>query len=78
MKQTFTTDQLIRFLYEETSASETFAIKKALNSSKELMEEFKLLQSAQQQLPKIQFNPKRSTMQNILRYSKSTAIEHKV
>lgn len=78
MKQTFTTNQLIRFMYKETSASETFAIKKALSSSIELMEEFKLLQSAHQQLPKVKFNPKRSTLQKILRYSKSTAIEHKV
>lgn len=78
MKQTFTTDQLIRFMYKETSASETFAIKQALNSSKELMEEFQNLQAAQQQLPKVKFSPKPSTLQNILRYSKSTAIEHKV
>ena len=78
MKQTFTTDQLIRFLYKETSASESFAIRKALNSSKELMEEFKLLQSANQQLPRVKFSPKRSTMQNILRYSKSTAIRQEV
>jgi hypothetical protein len=78
MKQTFTQDQLIRFLYKETSASETFAIKQALNDSKELMEEFRLLQYAQQQLPKIQFRPKRSSVQNILRYSKSAAVEHEV
>ncbi len=78
MKQTFTTDQLIRFLYKETSASETFAIKQALNSSKELMEEFRNLQAAQQQLPKVKFSPKRSTLQNILRYSKSAAIQQEV
>lgn len=78
MKQTFTTDQLIRFLYKETSASETFAIKQALNNSRELMEEFQLLQSAQQQLPTVRFNPKRSSVQNILRYSQSTAVEHEV
>ncbi len=78
MKQTFTTDQLIRFIYKETSASESFAIKKALNDSTELMRAFQELQAAHQQLPKVTFSPKRSTLQNILRYSKSTAIEQEV
>ncbi len=78
MKQTFTKNQLIRFMYKETSASETFAIKKALNSSSELMEEFQLLQSVHQQLPKVRFTPRRSSVQNILKYSKATAIEHEV
>ncbi len=78
MKQTFTTDQLIRFMYKETSASESFAIKEALKNSKELMKEFRELQAAHQQLPKVTFSPKRSTLQNILRYSKSTTIEQNV
>lgn len=78
MKQTFTTDQLIRFMYRETSASEAFAIKQALNNSKELKDEFRQLQAAQRQLPRVKFSPRRSTVQNILRYSKSTAIEQEV
>ena len=75
MKKNFTPDQLIQFLYHETSASETLAIREELQRDTVLRQEFKALNSAYQQLPKVTFSPKGSSIQNILRYSEMTAQE---
>lgn len=75
MKKNFTTNQLIRFLYRETTASDTLAIREELQSDLTLREEFDALNSAYRQLPKVTFSPTGRSIQNILRYSEKTAQE---
>lgn len=75
MKQHFTNNDLIRFIYKETSASESLAITEALNEDPILFDEYEELYHTYLQLPKAKFSPAPSSLQNILRYSEQTAVE---
>ncbi len=71
----FTKNDLIRYIYKETSVAETLAINEALNSDLDLHAKYRELIQGFQQLPKVKFNPSPSAIQNILRYSQHTALE---
>lgn len=75
MKQNFTKNDLIRYIYKETSVAETLTIKEALNSDFELLVKYQELLQGYQQLPKATFSPSSSTIQNILKYSQRTALQ---
>lgn len=75
MKHNFTLNHLVKFIYKETSAAETIAISSALETDWKLYEEYKELKKSFDQLPKVTFNPSADSIQNILRYSKETAVE---
>ncbi len=75
MKQKFTPDFLIKYLYSETSAAERLGIDEALFEDLPLREEFENLQQAFHQLPRVTFSPSRNTIQGILKYSERTALE---
>lgn len=75
MKQKFTSNDLIRFIYNETSAADTLGITEALSQDICLSEEHDALNSSYQQLPKAKFDPSKSTIQNILRYSENSAVQ---
>ncbi|MEN0002728.1 MAG: hypothetical protein AAF798_01245 [Bacteroidota bacterium] len=75
MVQSFTSNHLIKRLYDETSASEKLAINEAMTQDSALAEEYNQLLEAYQQLPQVTFAPKQGTLQNILGYSKRTALE---
>ena len=70
-----TLNHLVRYLYKETSTLERFEIEDILENDEESMNAFKRLQSSYLQLPKATFNPKMSSVQAILRYSKRTSVE---
>lgn len=74
MKQYYTQLDLIRFIYRETSASETLAIAEALSEDPLLMEEYQEIYLGYLQLPKAKFSPRPSALQNILSYSEQTAL----
>ena len=73
MKQTFTSDHLLRYIYRETSASETLAI--ALREDDALWNKYEMLHQAYRQLPKATFRPSGKAIQHILAYSKQPAVE---
>jgi hypothetical protein len=75
MKQTFTSDHLLRYIYKETSASETLAIDAALRQDDALWSKYEMLLQAHRQLPKATFRPSKAAIQNILAYSKQPAVE---
>lgn len=74
MEQYYTQLDLIRYIYRETSASETLAIAEALSENHLLMEEYRELYEGYLQLPKAKFSPRPSALQDILRYSEQTAL----
>ena len=78
MKQKFTPNDLIQYLYNEVSTTERLAIDEALCEDPRLKEEFQGLQQAYRQLPKITFSPSSPTIQDILKYSERTALEKQV
>ncbi len=75
MKQNFTQHHLIRYLYEETTASEGYALREALALDPDLYEEYESLKQAYEQLPRVKFSPSSATLQNVLRYSRRQALQ---
>ncbi len=67
---------LIKFLYNETSMSEDLALQCEMSFDNFLFDEYELLKTAKQALPKALFSPSDSVLDNILRYSRTTAPEH--
>ncbi len=75
MKQTFTNNDLVRFIYRETSTVKTVAIQEALAIDADLFENYQTLMSGYMELPKATFAPTRSALQNILNYSAQATVE---
>ena len=75
MVQSFTKNDLIRYIYKETSVAETMAIHEALAQDCVLHEAYTELLHGMQQFPKATFSPSETTIQNILNYSQKTALE---
>ena len=75
MKEKISTNNLIKYIYNETSVTETLAIEDALRTDWTLNEEYAELLTAYHQLPKAKFNPSPDSIQSILKYSAQTAVE---
>ena len=75
MQQNFTSELLVKYLYHETTSAERRAINEELIDNYLLREEFSELLYAFQQLPKVKFEPSKTSIQSILNYSKETTLE---
>jgi hypothetical protein len=73
--QSFTTEDLLQFLYKETSPELTCAIKEALESDWSLREKFETMSTATQRLETIKLSPRQQTIDNILQYAERTVEE---
>lgn len=69
MEQNFTQFDLIKYIYKETSLTETLEIEFALEEDLNLAEQFKSLMQGHLQLPKVTFAPSKTALQNILGHS---------
>ncbi len=74
MTKTFTQDDLIRYIYHETSDQENKEIENALICDDVILEMFNKLKSTIQQLDKIEKSPSGQTIDKILDYSKSVGL----
>jgi hypothetical protein len=70
MIKTFTQNDLIRFLYHETSEEETKEINKALLCESELQEQYKELSALRKELDAMRLEPSATSVQNILNYAR--------
>ena len=75
MTQKFTSNDLVRFIYHETTASETLRIEQAMESDLALRAEYELLLNGHRVYPQVKFNARKSTLQAILSYSQKTTLE---
>ena len=75
MKQTFTQNDLLRYIYKETSMTETYEIRRALAEDALLRNEYDSLLEGYKMLPKVKFQPSRTAIQNILDYSAISSLE---
>lgn len=75
MNQVFTNNDLIRYIYKETSSSEQMAISRSINEDWNMSEKYTELYRAYKEMPKATFSPSTNCIQNILKYSKETAVE---
>lgn len=70
MIQTFTQDDVIRYVYEETDPTESQCIEDALLADDELMAAFLDAAELRAQLNRAERQPREATIQNILSYSR--------
>ena len=70
MIKTFTQDDVIRYVYEETSPEENLLIEDALMSEPDLMTFFLEALELRALMNKIERQPRKNTVQTILNYSK--------
>lgn len=73
--QRFTTEDLLQFLYNETSIEKTAAINAALETDWNLREEFELLSATKNQLKSVSYSPSLKTLNNILNYAEKAVEE---
>ena len=77
MIKSVTQDNLVRYIYGETSAEEASLILEALNSDFELKELYEQLLESKAELNKVRLQPSQKVIDNILNYSKNSApMEH--
>ena len=67
------TEDLIQYVYGETSHQQNEAIQKAVQSNWELNEDLEVLRDTKQQLDEIIESPRRESIMAILDYAKSTS-----
>ena len=70
MIKTFTQNDLIRYIYHETSEEETKEIDKALICDSELQLQFKELLAVKRQMDDSTMQPSATVVANILNYSR--------
>ena len=69
----FTTEDLIQYLYKETSIEQSLAIRNALNEDWELREKHDVLKDSLKGLDKIIESPRPQSVAAILNYARSSA-----
>ena len=65
----FTPEDLLQYLYNETSPIQTAQIKAALETDWSLREKFEVISSAKQRLEALKMAPRQETIDNILNYA---------
>ncbi|HEX2683937.1 MAG TPA: hypothetical protein VHL77_08385 [Ferruginibacter sp.] len=71
----FTPEDLLLYLYNETSPSQTAEIKAALENDWSLREKFEVISSAQKRLEALKLSPSQQTIDNILAYAEKAVSE---
>lgn len=77
MTKTFTQDDVIRYIYEETSEEENREIEQALICDSDLQEVYKELGAVKKHLDQNLKQPSESVIRNIMNYSKSLNLPSK-
>ena len=73
--QKFTQEELIQYLYNETSPTKSAEIKAALETDWSLREKFEVLNSAHKRLETLKMSPGQQTIDNILNYAEKAVEE---
>lgn len=71
----FTPEDLLQYLYSETSPIQTAEIKAALETDWSLREKFEVITSAQKRLEALRMSPSQQTIDNILNYAEKAVAE---
>ena len=71
----FTPEDLLLYLYKETSLKKTSAIEDALKKDWTLREKLTVLKTSMQRLDKITKSPRTEVVLNVLNYAKEKSVE---
>ena len=73
----FTSEDLLQYLYKETSVEKTVEIKTALETDWALREEFNQLAVSKEMLDSVKLpSPRQQVLDNILKYAEKSVEEH--
>ncbi len=73
----YTTEELIQYVYQETTVEQTQAIEKALENDWDMKEKIAALKESMQQLDTVLTSPRQQSVLAILNYANRSAIvEH--
>ncbi|TWI83455.1 hypothetical protein IQ13_1567 [Lacibacter cauensis] len=72
MTQKFTPEDLLQYLYKETTPAETEAIEKALAEDWTLREKFEVVKRAAKQLSQLNISPRTEAVLSVLKYANKT------
>jgi len=70
----FTPEELIRYLYNETSIEKTAAIEAALREDWTLREKLEVLKASTQRLDTILESPRMEVLQRVMNYARATEV----
>ncbi|HQQ97261.1 MAG TPA: hypothetical protein PLX35_08355 [Cyclobacteriaceae bacterium] len=76
MTKTFTQNDLIRFIYQETTEEEAREINRVLTFDRELQLLYRELMLTKTDLDKARLEPSASTVANILNYARGLEVKH--
>lgn len=71
----FTPENLLQYLYKETSPNDTAAIEAALEKDWTLREKLSVLKASMQRLDKIAVSPRTETVLNVLNYAREKSAQ---
>jgi len=71
----FTQEDLVQYLYKETSTEKTVLMKAALETDWILREKFEVISAASVSLEKLELSPRKIAIDNILNYAKRSVKE---
>ena len=69
MTHDYTPNMLVKYIYSETDLFETLEIENAIDNDIQLKESYLHLKNGYNELPKVQFAPSQSAIDNILFFS---------
>jgi hypothetical protein len=71
----FTPEDLLLYLYKETTPEQTAAIEKALTEDWTLREKFLVMKTSMQRLDKIKESPRTEVVLNVLNYAREKSAQ---
>ena len=75
MTKTFTQNDLIRFIYHETTEEEAQEINRVLSFDRELQLHYRELLLTKSNIEKAQLEPSSASVENILRYARGLEVK---
>lgn len=76
MTQLFTPEDLIQYLYKETTPEQSLAIEQAMDADWTLREKFEVIKKAHARLEKFKISPRVETVLDVMRYANKETFIH--
>ncbi len=76
MTTKFTPEDLLQYLYKETTPEQSAAIEKAMEEDWTLREKFEVIKKASQRLQKFQFSPRVESVLKVLKYANKQTVQN--
>ena len=74
MAQNFTPEDLVQYLYKETTHEQNIAIENAMAADWTLREKFEVIKKAHARLEKFKLSPRVETVLNVLKYGTKESV----